>query len=117
MLSRRQLLCFSALITFYGPLISLKVLALSDDSNNNSSYPLTVAILKKAYRAEITAGKHYDGYCLKALSDNHVNIAYLFKILSTSEKIHAEKLPEINFFYELNDNQHRNIRQCSRYKN
>jgi len=56
---------------------------------------LTISILKKAYWAEITANRNYDGYCKKALSEKYPNIAYLFFSLSTSEKIHARNYKEL----------------------
>lgn len=89
MISRRQLLYFSALLSLCFPMGSLKLFAAADDKNNDRRYPLTIDILKEACWAEIIANKHYDGYCRRALSDNYPNIAYLFLALSVSEKIHA----------------------------
>jgi len=89
MISRRQLLYFSALVHFCYPLIILKDFVLADDMAN-PQYPLTLAILKEAYWAERIAGLHYNGYCRKALTEHYPNIAYLFSALAISEKIHAE---------------------------
>ncbi|MDA8135451.1 MAG: hypothetical protein M0T82_12590 [Desulfobacteraceae bacterium] len=88
MISRRQLLYFSALFSFCYPIINFKHFLMADERNDNL-YPLTIEILKEAYLAEITANMHYDEYCQKALSENYQNIAYLFSALSNSEKIHA----------------------------
>ena len=90
MISRRQLLYFSALFSLFYPIANLKSFAVADDVKKNNQYPLTIDILKEAYWAEMIANKHYDGYCQKALSQNYPNIAYLFTSLSISEKIHAE---------------------------
>lgn len=89
MISRRQLLYFSALLSFCYPIANLKYFAVADDKENDSRYPLTINILKEAYWAEMIASKHYDGYCQRALSENYPNIAYVFFALSISEKIHA----------------------------
>ncbi len=94
MISRRQLLYFSALFAFGYPIANLKYFAMADDINddlnNNRQYPLTLTILKKAYWAEMIAHRHYEKYCHKASSENYPNIAYLFSVLSISEKIHAD---------------------------
>ncbi|MDA3895869.1 MAG: hypothetical protein PF482_06965 [Desulfobacteraceae bacterium] len=99
MISRRQLLYFSALFAFCYPIANLKYFAAADDINDvlddNRQYPLTLNILKKAYWAEITAHKHYNKYCQKAFSEDYPNIAYLFSVLSVSEKIHADNYKKI----------------------
>ncbi len=95
MISRRQLLYFSALFAFCYPIANLKYFALADELNHDSQYPSTLNILKKAYWAEITAHKHYNKYCHKALSEDYPNIAYLFSVLSVSEKIHADNYKKI----------------------
>lgn len=90
MISRRQLLYFSFLFSFYYPIANLRYFATADDKNNDCQYPMTLSILHEAYWAEIIANKNYVRYCRKALSENYENIAYLFYSLSISEKIHAE---------------------------
>jgi rubrerythrin len=95
MISRRQLLYFSALFFFCSPLATLKSLAVADGVKNDKRYPLTIDLLKKAYRSEMIASKHYSGYCQKALSEDYQNIAYLFSTLSISEKIHADNYQKL----------------------
>lgn len=92
MISRRQLLYFSALLSCSYAISNLGCFALSGDNSNDSGlqYPLTLTLLKEAYWSEMTAFRHYDGYIQKALSEEYANIAYLFSALSISEKIHAD---------------------------
>jgi rubrerythrin len=89
MISRRDLLVYSLLISISSPFFSRAVSEASEGSDDNGIYPQTVRILKEAYWSELIASKHYDGYCQKALSDNYPNIAYLFYTFSISENIHA----------------------------
>lgn len=89
MISRRQLLYFSALFAVCSPIANLQYFAMADELNHDSQYPSTLNILKKAYWAEINAHRHYNKYCKKAISEDYPNIAYLFSALSISEKIHA----------------------------
>ena len=95
MISRRQLLYFSALLFFCYPIANLKCFVVAGDKENDSQYPFTINILKQAYWAEMIASKHYDGYCQRALSENYPNIAYLFFALSISEKIHAHNYQKL----------------------
>ncbi len=95
MISRRQLLYFSTLFLFCSPIATLKSLAVADGEKDDKRYPLTIDLLKKAYRAEMIASKHYDGYCQKALSEDYQNIAYLFSSFSISEKIHADNYQKL----------------------
>lgn len=88
MISRRQLLYFSTLFSLCYPIVNFKHFLMAYERNDNL-YPLTIEMLKETYLAEVTANKHYDEYCQKALSENFPNIAYLFSALSNSEKIHA----------------------------
>lgn len=92
MISRRQVLYFSALLSCSYSISNLPCFAIADDNSNYSGirYPLTLTLLKEAYWAEMTASRHYDGYIQKALSEEYPNIAYLFSALSISEKIHAD---------------------------
>lgn len=97
MISRRQLLYFSALLFCCYPIANLKSLALANNKKKDQLYPLTIEILKEAYWAERIANRHYDEYCRKALLDNYPNIAYLFSALSISEKIHADNYQKLIF--------------------
>jgi len=107
MISRRQLLYFSALLSVCYPVANFKCFAIADDKLNESRYPLTLTLLKEAYWAETIANRYYDRYCQKALSENYANIAYLFLALSISEKIHASnyKALIISLGSKINDNE------------
>jgi len=96
MISRRQVLYFSALLAFWGPFVRFKSFAANDDRNKYAElYPFTLTSLKDAYRSEMMANRHYLSYCQKALSENYPNIAYLFSSLAVSEKIHADSYLEL----------------------
>ncbi|WP_300455513.1 ferritin family protein [Desulfobacula sp.] len=90
MISRRQLLYYSALMSLGSLVKPLNGFVTADKRKTASQFPLTLAILKTAYGSELTAAHHYNGYCQKALAQTYPNIAYLFSALSVSEKIHAD---------------------------
>ena len=90
LISRRQFICISALLSFGYPLAHGLCSALEIDIQSEREYPLTINVLKEAYNAETIANRHYGEFCQKALSDDYPNIAYLFSALQISEKIHSE---------------------------
>jgi rubrerythrin len=57
--------------------------------DENDLFPITIAVLKSAYRTEKLACEHYVRYSQKAIQDKYSNIAYLFTAFSVSEKPHA----------------------------
>ena len=95
MISRRQLLHFSALISFCYPFANIRHFAMAEERMGVGVYPQTRALLQEAYWAEIIANKHYAEFRQKALSESYPNIAYLFHALSISEKIHADGFEKI----------------------
>jgi rubrerythrin len=95
MISRRQLLYYSALFSLFYPIANIKYIAGAAEKINEQHYPLTIDILKEAYWAEVIASKHYVGYCEKALEEKYLNIAYLFSAFSVSENIHAENYKKV----------------------
>ena len=95
LISRRQFIYVSALLSISLPLANDVCAALESDIHNEGQFPLTTKILKEAYNAELMANGNYDGYCQKALSENYPNIAYLFSALQISEKIHAENYKKL----------------------
>jgi rubrerythrin len=107
MISRRQLLYFSALLSVCYPVVNFASFAIADDNLNDNRYPLTLALMKEAYWAETMANRHYEVYCQKALSENYPNIAYLFLALAISEEIHAKNYKAIivSLGSEINDNE------------
>ena len=89
MISRRQILYLTAILSAWSPFAIFKGFAATGDKSNDNRSSLLISLLKEAYWAEKIANRHYEEYCQKALSENYPNIAYLFSALSISEKIHA----------------------------
>ena len=52
-------------------------------------YPLTISVLKDAYKNEMDAHSSYIAFSHQALKDSYPNICYLFTTFATSESIHA----------------------------
>jgi len=94
MISRRQLLYFSALLAIFSPIATIRSFAVAGEKKGNR-YPTTLEILKDAYWTEIIASEHYDGYCQKALAENFPNVAYLFFAFKKSERTHANNYQKI----------------------
>ena len=90
MISRRQILYFSTILSACSPVAIFKSFSAEEGKLNENRYSLTISLLKEAYWSEKIANSHYDEYCQKALTENYPNIAYLFTALSISEKIHAK---------------------------
>jgi rubrerythrin len=94
-ISRRKFLHIFSWLSFAWP---LSVVAASSSENKlekNISLPTTVAVLRAAFEAEMLASENYVAYCRKAGEEKYLNIAYLFKAFSVSEKIHAENYKRI----------------------
>jgi rubrerythrin len=53
-------------------------------------YPLTISVLKDAYKNEMDAHSSYVAFSRQALRDGYPNICYLFTTFATSESIHAD---------------------------
>lgn len=86
--SRRQFLYFCAVSPF---MLHLSALAGQSEARTAPTpYPVTIAVLRESYRAEMVAHKHYMGYASKASKERYPNIAYLFHSFSYSEKVHAD---------------------------
>lgn len=94
-ISRRKFLHIFASLSFSYP---LSVVAASTTENKlatNDRLPITVAVLRAAFEAEMMAAENYVAYCQKAAEEQYPNIAYLFSAFSVSEKIHAENYKKI----------------------
>ena len=92
-ISKREFLCLSGLLSLLFPLWTH---AANEGSNaRRPNYPNTILALKKSFKAEMMAHKHYLGYVKKALEEEYPNIAYLFYAFSLSEKIHADNYKRI----------------------
>ena len=59
------------------------------------SYPETADILQRLYRDEIQALHNYLAFAQKAESENHSNIAHLFRAFAASESIHARNFKDL----------------------
>jgi rubrerythrin len=53
-------------------------------------YPLTISVLKDAYKNEVDAHSSYVAFSRQAFKDDYPNISYLFTTFATSESIHAD---------------------------
>ncbi len=92
-LSRREFIYLSASLSLVFP---FQAFALNIEKNYSvTRYPNTILVLKKAFKSEMLAHKHYVAFTQKALVENYLNIAYLFHALSLSEKIHADNYKRI----------------------
>jgi rubrerythrin len=89
-ISRRQFLYFSAFFSVSNPFSSAFVSTIETCADKGDQLPLTIAVLKTAYKVEMIAHKNYICCTQKAVEDRYPNIAYLFTSFSVSEKIHAE---------------------------
>ena len=94
-ISRRQFLQISASLALSYPLSV--VFASSEDNKlgKNDQFPITIAVLKSAFRSEKFAYEHYVRYSRKAIEEKYPNIAYLFTAFAVSEKTHAENYKRI----------------------
>jgi len=91
--SRRELLYLSASLSLLFP---LQAYAMKEENNAKiNDYPTTILALKKAFKAETIAYRHYLAYVEKALKEDYPNIAYMFYAFSFSEKIHADNYKRI----------------------
>ncbi|MDY6949891.1 MAG: ferritin family protein [Thermodesulfobacteriota bacterium] len=94
-LSRRQFLYASALWSFSSPLSKALASSREDGPGKDDRLPITTAVLKAAYISERMAHRHYVHYCRKAVAERYPNIAYFFRALAISEKIHGDNYKRI----------------------
>lgn len=95
MISRRSLLRHWTLVFLCSPFANPMAFAEAMEKDKRRGYPQTLVLLNEVYWAEMSAKKHYDEFCRKALSEKYTNIAYLFRALSISEEIHADNFNHI----------------------
>ena len=94
-ISRRKFLYIFASLSFSCPLSVLTASSTENKSENHERLPITIAVLRAAFEAEMVASQNYVAYSRKAGEEKYPNIAYLFKAFSVSEKIHAENYKRI----------------------
>lgn len=69
-------------------------------SYGQTNYSETIKVLTESYNSKLQAKRNYLAFPKMAVSDNYVNIAYLFNALSVSEDIHAENFKKILYSKE-----------------
>ena len=89
-ISRRQFLYISASLSLSHPLSVVFASTEGIKLDKNDLFPITIAVLKSAFRSEKWACEHYVKYSRKAIEEKYPNIAYLFTAFAVSEKTHAE---------------------------
>ena len=94
-ISRRKFLYIFASLSFSCPLSVLTASSTENKSENHERLPITIAVLRAAFEAEMVASQNYVAYSRKAAEEKYPNIAYLFQAFSVSEKIHAENYKRI----------------------
>lgn len=94
-ISRRKFLYIFASLSFSYPLSAVAASSTGNKLEKNDRLPITIAVLKAAFEAEMLASENYVAYSRKAAEEKYLNIAYLFKAFSVSEKIHAENYQRI----------------------
>ncbi len=92
-LSRRDFFYLSAYLSLLFPIPAYSINR--ENKDTRVDYTNTILALKKAFKAEMSAHKHYLGYIEKAIAEKYPNIAYMFHSFSSSEKIHAENYKRI----------------------
>ncbi|MDY6988830.1 MAG: ferritin family protein [Thermodesulfobacteriota bacterium] len=94
-MSRRQFLYASALWSFSSPMSLALASSRKEGLARESGLAITTAVLKAAYISEMMAHRHYVGFCRKAVEERYPNMAYFFRALAISEKIHGENYKRI----------------------
>lgn len=87
-LTRRDLIKYGWLAgaVLFTPSVVLPVFTMQ---SARGMYPLTISVLKVAYKNKMDAHSSYVEFSRQALKDNYPNICYLFTTFATSESIHA----------------------------
>jgi rubrerythrin len=94
-ISRRKFLYFFTSLSLSYPLSIVVASSRENKLDKNDNFPITVAVLKAAYKEEKVAFDHYVGYSRKAVVEKYPNLAYLFAAFAVSEKIHAKNYKKI----------------------
>ena len=94
-ISRSKFLAILSSLSFSYPRSIAAVSSRENKMDKNDNFPITIAVLNDAYKAEKVASDHYVVYSRKAVEERYPNIAYLFTAFAVSEKIHAENYKKI----------------------
>lgn len=92
--TRRKALRILAMLPL-GLVLPKSIFAATSDAISKKTYDTTIGVLKSAYIAEMTSHKQYVAFIGEAKTEGYANIAYLFKVFSVSNKMHAEKYRKI----------------------
>ncbi len=93
--SRRRFLSIFAFISISSPFSAAIASSKGDTPETAGGFPITIAVLNRAYKEEKSASENYIRCSQKAVEEKYPNIAYLFTAFATSEKIHAENYKRI----------------------
>ena len=94
-ISRRKFLNIFAFLSFSYPFAAARASTQKSSRETDSGFPITVAVLKSAYKEEMIASENYVLFSRKAVEEKFPNIAYLFTAFAASEKIHAQNYRRI----------------------
>ena len=94
-ISRRKFFYLFASLSLSYPLSAVTAASSENKLKAIGGFPLTTAVLKSAYEAEMVAHENYVCYSQKAVEEKYPNIAYLFTAFASSEKIHAQNYERI----------------------
>jgi rubrerythrin len=117
-LTRRNLIKYGCLAgaVFFTP---SAVFPTSKSKSVRGIYPLTISVLKDAYKNEMDAHSSYVAFSRQAFKENYPNISYLFTTFATSESIHAGlfKKALADLGLDLDDDRDRQIEVFTTKKN
>ena len=94
-ISRRKFLFIVGSLAFSYPHYIAAASSREYEMDKNDNFPITIAVLKAAYKAEKVASDQYFVYSRKAVEERYPYISYLFAAFAVSEKIHAENYKKI----------------------
>ena len=117
-LTRRNLIKYGCLAgaVFFTP---SAVFPANKSKSVREIYPLTISVLKDAYKKEMDAHSSYTAFSRQALKENYPNISYLFTTFAASESIHAGlfKKTLADLGLDLDDDRDRQIEVFTTKKN
>ena len=90
--NRREILRILAMLPI-GMVLPKSIFAANSDAAK--TYTETIGVLKSAYTDEMTSHKQYAAFIAGAMAEGYANIAYLFKVFSVSNKMHAKNYQKV----------------------
>ncbi len=88
-ISRRKFINIVAFFSISYPFSAVIASSRENSPETTGWFPVTKAVLKAGYEAEMIASENYIRCSRKAVEEKYPNIAYLFTAFAASEKIHA----------------------------